>query len=158
MGSVAETFALTRELTIAARPETVWQLLVDGRQAGRWMGVEAQLEPTPGGLYRVEVIPGHVARGTFVEVDPPRRLVFTWGWEPQRDGTQALVTPGSSTVEFVLEPHGEGTRVLFTHRDLPSTEAVESHAVGWDHYLPRLVAAGSGAEPGSDEWAERAES
>jgi uncharacterized protein YndB with AHSA1/START domain len=32
------------------------------------------------GIYRVDV-EGHVARGEYVEVDPPRRVVFTWGWE-----------------------------------------------------------------------------
>jgi uncharacterized protein YndB with AHSA1/START domain len=27
------------------------------------------------------VIPGSTAVGEFVEIDPPRRLVHTWGWE-----------------------------------------------------------------------------
>ena len=71
---------------------------------------------SPGGVYRVEVIPGNVARGVFVELDPPRRLVYTWGWEA---GAGGPVPPGSTTIEIDLVPDGDGTTVHFTHRDLP---------------------------------------
>ena len=46
--------------------------------------------------------------------------------------------PGSSTVEIELVPEGDGTLLRFTHRDLPSAEAADSHSKGWDHYLERL--------------------
>lgn len=152
MASTTETTAVVRELTIAARPETVWEFLVDPVKAQRWMGVSVSLEPHPGGEYRVEVVPGQVASGAFVELDPPRRLVFTWGWEPGEDGSAASVPPGSSTVEIELEPDGDGTRLRFTH-GLPTDDAAAKHAVGWDHYLARLVVAAAGADPGADPWA-----
>ena len=153
MGSVTEETAVVRELTIAARPETVWEFLVDPDKATRWMGIEATLEPTPGGVYRVTVLPGNVASGSFVEVDPPRRLVFTWGWEPGgMEGPGTAAAPGSTTVEIELEPDGEGTHVRFTHRDLPSAEATASHGHGWDHYLERLVGAAASRDPGRDPW------
>lgn len=152
MESATETTVYERELTIGASPETVWQFFVDPAKATRWMGMKATLEPTPGGLYYCEVVPGHTARGEFVELDPPRRLVFTWGWEPGADGAPPLVPPGSSTVEVELEPEGEGTRLRFTHRDLPSAASVQSHAHGWDHYLPRLETAAAGDDPGRDPW------
>lgn len=60
-----------RELTIHARPETIWPLLVNERDAVRWVGLAAALDPRPGGGYRVEVIPGNVVGGTFLELDPP---------------------------------------------------------------------------------------
>ena len=154
MESTTETIAVEREVLIDARPETVWEFLVDPEKAVRWMGQTAELEPRPGGLYRVGVIPGHVARGEFVELDPPHRLVFTWGWEPDEDGASS-VPPGSSTVEIELEPNGSGTRLRFTHRDLPSTESAESHGHGWDHYLGRLVTAAAGGDPGTDPWLDR---
>ena len=95
MGSVTEETAVVRELTIAARPETVWEFLVDPDKATRWMGIEATLDPQPGGGYRVTVLPGNVASGSFVEVDPPRRLVFTWGWEPGGStGPERRPSPG----------------------------------------------------------------
>ena len=154
MESTTETIAVEREVLIDARPETVWEFLVDPEKAVRWMGQTAELEPRPGGLYRVGVIPGHVARGEFVELDPPHRLVFTWGWEPDEDGASS-VPPGSSTIEIELEPNGNGTRLRFTHRDLPSTDSAESHGHGWDHYLGRLVTAAAGGDPGTDPWLDR---
>ena len=150
MEATTETTALQRELTIDASPETVWEFLVDSEKATQWMGLDASLDARPGGLYRVEVIPGNIARGEFVEIDPPRRLVHTWGWEP--GGVSKSVPPGSSTIEIELVPMDEGTLLRFTHRDLPSEEAVQSHAHGWDHYLERLRSAAQGGDPGVDPW------
>jgi uncharacterized protein YndB with AHSA1/START domain len=151
MESATSTPSVVRELAIDASPETVWSFLVEPGKATRWMGESASFDARPGGEYRVGVIPGHTARGEFVEVDAPRRLVFTWGWEPGEDGPNP-VPPGSSTVEIELEPEGDGTRLRFTHRDLPGKEAADSHAHGWDHYLERLASAASGGDPGPDPW------
>ena len=151
MASTTETTSLQRELQIDASPETVWEFLVDPEKAQRWMGTSVAIEAQPGGAYRCAVVPGHTARGEVVEVDPPRRLVFTWGWEPDGDGPN-LVPPGTSTVEIELEPEGEGTRLRFTHRDLPSAESATRHEHGWDHYLARLTVAASGGDPGPDPW------
>jgi uncharacterized protein YndB with AHSA1/START domain len=149
MDAIAEGITVEREIAIDASPETVWQFLVDPDKAIRWMGTEATFDLRQGGLYRIAVIPGNVASGEFVEIDEPRRLVFTWGWE---DGASSTVTPGSTTVEFELVADGDGTIVHFSHRGLPTTEAAESHGHGWEHYLGRLAAAGSGGDPGVDPW------
>jgi uncharacterized protein YndB with AHSA1/START domain len=157
VASATETTIVTRELQIDASPETVWDFLVDPVLMTRWMGEVAELDPQPGGMYRVRVLPGNVARGEFVALDPPRRLVLTWGWEEMRPGSSVepgTLPPGASTVEFDLEPNGGGTLLRFTHRDLPSTEAAASHGEGWDHYLGRLTTAASGGDPGRDNWLE----
>jgi uncharacterized protein YndB with AHSA1/START domain len=154
MEQTTEQVTIERELEIAASPETVWSFLVDPDRAVCWMGVSARLDPRPGGEYRVVVLPGHTASGEFVELDPPRRLVFTWGWEPEGD-EPGTVPPGSSTIEIELEPSGEGTRLRFVHRDLPSPASAESHGHGWDHYLGRLEAASAGSDPGPDPWLEQ---
>jgi uncharacterized protein YndB with AHSA1/START domain len=151
MESATETTVVTREIAIDASPETVWQFFVDPEKATRWMGQAATLDPRPGGVYRVEVIPGHTARGEFVELDPPRRLVQTWGWEAGEDGPRS-VPPGASTIEIELVSDGDGTVVRFTHRDLPDAAAAESHAHGWDHYFARLAVAAAGGDPGEDPW------
>jgi uncharacterized protein YndB with AHSA1/START domain len=142
-----ETTRVDRELTIAASPETVWSFLVDPAKATRWMGQSATFAAEPGGEYVCNVIPGHTARGEFVEVDEPRRLVFTWGWEGENP-----VPPGSSTIEFELTADGDGTHVRFVHSGLPSAEAASSHAHGWDHYFERLAIAAPGGDPGPDPW------
>ena len=147
MDATTETTSVERELSIAASPETVWEFLVDPEKMTRWMGETATLEPRPGGLYQVGVIPGHTARGEIVEFDPPRRLVFTWGWD-----SGSAVEPGSSTIQLELVPEGEGTLVRFAHVGLPDAESAQSHAHGWDHYLARLVGAAGGSDPGCDLW------
>jgi uncharacterized protein YndB with AHSA1/START domain len=146
----SETTAIQREIAIAARPETVWEFLVDPDKAVRWMGRSAEMDPRPGGAHRVEVISGNVASGVFVELDPPRRLVYTWGWET---GTAAADVPaGSTTIEIDLVPDGDGTMVHFVHRDLPSADSAARHAQGWEHYFERFVAVAEGREPGEDPW------
>jgi uncharacterized protein YndB with AHSA1/START domain len=151
MDAATETTAVERTISIAASPETVWEFFVDPEKLTRWMGLSADVDPRPGGIYRCEVIPGHTARGEYVELDPPRRLVFTWGWEAG-DKTDQAVPPGSSTIEIDLAPDGDATILRFVHRDLPGAEAAESHAHGWDHYLPRLVIAAGGDDAGTDPW------
>ena len=141
--------AVRREIQIAARPETVWEFLVQPEKATRWMGQAASLDPRPGGEYRVEVISGNVALGEFVEVDPPHRLVWTWGWEP---GTPMPLPSGSTTIEVELVPDGDGTLLRFTHSGLPDADATEKHAHGWDHYLERLAIVARGDDPGRDTW------
>lgn len=155
MPEIAESMAVTREVTIDASPETVWEFLVDPAKVTLWMGESVEYDPRPGGIMRLGVVPGRTALGEFVEIDPPRRLVYTFGWEPQGD-TPAAVPPGTSNVEFELTPTGGSTHVKFVHRDLPTAASADSHAEGWDHYLQRLVTAGGGGYPGRDPWLDRA--
>jgi uncharacterized protein YndB with AHSA1/START domain len=149
--AVTEGVSVVREIAIAASPETVWELLTSEGEAVRWMGQSARFDLRPGGLYRVQVVPGNIACGEFVEIDPPHRLVLTWGWE---EGASPVAV-GTSRVEFNLTPHGAGTLLRFRHVDLPSPEAAESHGRGWDHYLERLVTLATGGQPGVDPWIER---
>lgn len=142
--------AVTREVKIEARPETVFSFLTDPKKLMRWKGVEADLEPRPGGAYRVNVTGSGLVVGEFVEVEPNRRVVFTWGW----DGNDS-VPPGSSTVEITLVPDGDHTILRLTHSGLPTDEERAGHATGWEHYLARLVVAAAGGDPGVDPWTQK---
>jgi uncharacterized protein YndB with AHSA1/START domain len=135
---------IEREIRIEASPETVFELLTEQEQYVRWKGRNARLDARPGGEFWVEINDQAKAVGEYVEVDPPRRVVFTWGWE----GNDA-VPPGSSTVEVTLEPDGAGTILRLLHRGLPAP-AVAGHSHGWDLYLSRLVEVGAGKDPGPD--------
>src|SRR3954470_2963158 len=148
--ATTETVSVERELVIDASPATVWELLTDEHEATRWMGQAAQFDLRPGGRYRVEVIPGNTARGEFVEIDPPHRLVYTWGWE---DGGSATSVPsGSSMIEFDLVPEGSATLLRFRHSGLPSAQSAASHVHGWHHYFARLATVPAGGDPGADPW------
>jgi uncharacterized protein YndB with AHSA1/START domain len=153
MDAATDTTVYERTLAIDASPETVWEFLVDPEKLMRWKGINADLETQPGGIFRCEVIPGHIARGEYVEIDKPNKLVFTWGWDGSDD-----VPPGSSTIEIELASDGDGTGLRFVHKDLPNAEAIASHAHGWDHYLPRLETAAGGGDPGDDPWVTQAPS
>jgi uncharacterized protein YndB with AHSA1/START domain len=140
---------VTREIRIDASPETVFPFLIEPEKLMRWMGVEAELDPQPGGIYRVHVSKDWVARGEFVAVEPFVRVAFTWGWENDAVG----LPPGASLIEVTLEPDGDATIVRLRHSRLPSDEARASHTDGWEHFLARLEIAAAGGDPGPDPWA-----
>ncbi len=136
---------LLREVVISASRATVFELLTDPRRHVEWLGTEAELDPRPGGIYRVVVGGGPVSLGRFVEVVPNERVVFTFGW----DEPDHPIPSGSTTVEIDLIPEGDKTRVRLVHRDLPP-DAVSDHTRGWDHYLSRLVLVAGGGTAGPD--------
>jgi uncharacterized protein YndB with AHSA1/START domain len=131
---------------IDARPERVFDYFTRPEAIVRWMGDYAVLDPQPGGEFTLD-INGVPVRGRYLEIEPPRRLLISWG----HAGSERL-PPGASTVEITLTPERDGTTVRVVHRDLPALEA-EQHAVGWAHFLERLVDAGAGRDPGPDPWA-----
>lgn len=132
-------------IDIAAAPETVFEYLVTAVGMIAWMGQYAELDPTPGGRFAVDIA-GHAIRGEYLHVERPRRVVVSWGMQ----GSDTLPA-GASRVEFTLIPIGTGTRVELTHSDLPDGE-IRGHAYGWAHFLPRLATAGPGGEAGVDDW------
>lgn len=130
---------------IDAAPETVFPFFTDPARYVQWMGTTARINPTPGGEYRVHIRGGVETVGEFVEIKPPKRLVFTWGWT-----NDPAVPPGSARVEVTLEPERGGTRVVLRHHGLPSAEQINHHRHGWQQYLERLALRASGTDPGPD--------
>lgn len=135
-----------REVVIDATPEMVFPFLVDADQHVQWCGTEAELDPTPGGTYRVLVAGGYQAAGQFVEVVPNEKVVFSFGWDQEGNP----ITPGSTEVEITLHPEGSKTRLRLVHRGLPDEQAVREHTDGWSHYLDRLTIAAAGGDAGPD--------
>ena len=133
-------------IDIDAPPEVVFAHLVSAQRMVSWMGQHAELEPTPGGGFAVD-INGSLVRGRYLEVDPPHRVVVSWGMAGSED-----LPPGSSRVEFTLTPTETGTRLDLVHTGLREPKA-SGHATGWVHFLARLRAAASGTAPGPDPWA-----
>jgi len=130
---------------IAASPELVFRYFTDPDRYRQWMGGDVDLEAVPGGVYRVVMREGVATSGHFVEVDPPRRVVFTWGWTDLFP-----VPPGSSRVEVTLTAEAGGTRVVLRHSGLPTDETRAQHRTGWEMYLSRLAERAVGRDPGPD--------
>jgi uncharacterized protein YndB with AHSA1/START domain len=140
------------ERRIAAPPEVVFSYFTDPKRYKLWQGVDADLDPRPGGVFRVRMTgrSRHIAIGEYVEVDPPTRVVFTWGWE--RDDSlldeQVDVPPGSSTVEVTLLRDGDATILRLRHSGLPTDRTCRFHDWGWDSTVERLVIVAEGGDPG----------
>ncbi|MGH8923404.1 MAG: SRPBCC family protein [Acidimicrobiia bacterium] len=150
MTSPNDSTWVSEELLIAAARETVFEFFVDPTLMRTWMGEHVVLDPRPGGTFAVDIGPNR-ARGSYVEVVAPERVVFTWGWE-ESEG----VPPGSSTVTFTFESVGDGTLLRMVHEGLSAEEAAR-HRHGWAHYLSRLTVAAPGGEPGPDPHGEGSE-
>src|SRR5262249_56262890 len=112
--SMTDPDVLEVSVHIKAPPETVFGYFTDPVKYPQWMGSEVTIEATPGGRYRVKMRDGVEVSGQFVEVEEPRRIVFTWGWTHD-----LAVAPGSTRVEVSLTEDGDGTIVVFRHHALP---------------------------------------
>ena len=113
---------------------TVFSYLVQPEKFVLWMGTEATIDARPGGAFRLDVDGEHIASGTIEAVDPPHRVVLTWGWEGSED-----VPPGSTTVEITLEARGRETLLRLRHTGLPNEAQRDVHAAGWSDYLAQLA-------------------
>jgi len=134
---------------ITAPPEAVYPYFTRPEAILTWMGDHAVLDAAPGGVFSLD-INGVPVRGRYLELDPPHRLLISWG-----HAGSALLPPGGSTLEITLAAIPEGTRVSIEHRDLPPEEAAK-HAIGWAHFLARLTIAATGMDPGPDPFAQPA--
>jgi uncharacterized protein YndB with AHSA1/START domain len=103
-----------------------------------WQNTLAEADPRVGGVLRVAMKDRHgteyAAGGEYTEVDPPRRLAFTWTWDLFPDRHMMV------EVGFGAEPSG-GTTVTVTHSGLPDEDSKAGHAEGWRETLANLAAA-----------------
>jgi uncharacterized protein YndB with AHSA1/START domain len=135
---------------IDAPREDVFRAWTEPEQIRIWWGPgaftcpEAAVDLRPGGSYRFAMQPTEgdrfIVGGTYREVQPPARLVYTWRWEtgPAADGSESLVT-----VEFLDK--GERTELVLTHGELPETHTPEPYKMGWDGGLDKFEALLSGS-------------
>jgi uncharacterized protein YndB with AHSA1/START domain len=122
-------------IRIQAPAHTVFEMLTEAELLTEWMAREAEVDRRPGGVFRWVYENGDVVLGSFIEIDPPRRLVLDYGWEqPASRG----IPPRSTTVEITLEEVDGATLLRLVHRGLPAAER-DSHRAGWEYFLERLV-------------------
>lgn len=144
---------LVKEILIDAEPETIWPFLVDPEKHIEWSGTVAELDPRPGGIYRVLMAGEHQSLGEYVEIVPNEKVVYTFGWEMEGNP----ITPGSTRVEITLQREGTKTLLRLVHSGLPDEQAVVDHGEGWGHYLDRLVTVVTGGTVHPDVTFEKAQ-
>lgn len=137
----------TKSVVLPVSPEEAFALITEPERLRRWQAVTATVDLRAGGSYRWTVTPGHVAEGTFREVEPGRRVVFGWGWNGSED-----LPADASTVTITVEPVVDGSRVTLVHDGLDDAQAA-LHAEGWDHFLERLERLAATGDAGPDDWA-----
>ena len=119
----------------------VYAAWTDPQQVSQWMApsddfgaTEATMDVRVGGRYRIVMrAPDgemHRVGGTYEEVVPNRRLVYSWAWEstPERQ----------SRVTVELHPAGDSTELVITHDRFFDTEARDKHDHGWQGCLARF--------------------
>jgi uncharacterized protein YndB with AHSA1/START domain len=137
----ADTVTLTR--IIDAPREEVFRAWTEPEQIRRWWGPgeftcpSAEIDLRPGGSYRLTMQPTEgdpfIVAGTYREVDPPARLVYSWRWEtgPAADGSESLVR-----IDF--QDRGGQTELVLTHTDFPESHGPAPYQMGWEGGLEKF--------------------
>lgn len=126
---------LTLEREFAAPVARVFAAWTDPRLMAQWWGPEGMTCPVcevdlrVGGRYRTcmkgEKGDEHWVSGEYREIEPGRRLVFTWAWEENgKRGHDMLV-------EVNFARAGTSTRVTLTQSNFATLEACNNHRAGW---------------------------
>ncbi len=121
--------SLTITRTIAARPEIVFDALIEPEGLKMWIGPDegpvliAESDGRVGGkfLLRFQMLDGseHEAVGEYLEVERPRKLAMTWQWQNHDDRTV-------SRIDVSLRA------IVGRHRvDLHPLAAAERQGAGW---------------------------
>jgi uncharacterized protein YndB with AHSA1/START domain len=126
----------------AATPARVFEALIKPDLIQRWMCPEVltvasiENDPVVGGTFRLVMLEAdgrtYPATGTYREIDPPRRLAFSWTWENE------AMAGIETEIAIELTPEGENTLFVMTHSGLPSEAERQSHQGGWTSAINQL--------------------
>jgi uncharacterized protein YndB with AHSA1/START domain len=139
VADLAEGYVLA-SVEIAAPPESVFRAMASNEIVDWWVrpGVFNTTDWTGdvrvGGRWRSSGIGNgrpYVIEGEFLEVESPRKLVHTW----HVVGAPAAPT----TVTYLVERIGVGTRVTLRHSGFASREGCHNTAIAWETSFERLV-------------------
>jgi uncharacterized protein YndB with AHSA1/START domain len=120
---------LQRTITIGAPREMVFRYFTDNAHWAAWWGKGSTIEPRVGGRVFIRHPEGTEVVGDVVAIDPPERIVFTYGYVK---GTP--VAPGESQVTIRLDATARGTRLNLLH-EFADEAAMHPHVQGWRYQL-----------------------
>ncbi|MEZ5865543.1 MAG: SRPBCC family protein [Geminicoccaceae bacterium] len=147
-GVLIEPTTLRIQRLLPGPIERVWAFLTESDLRRQWLAA-GKMEMRVGAPFaltwrnhELSDPPGEVPEGfpaehsmasRITELDPPRRLAFTW--------------QNSGDVSFELEPQGREVLLTVTHRRLPDRNTMLMVGAGWHMHLDTLVARASGQAP-----------
>jgi len=123
---------LDRSLLIQARRETVFRFFTDSARWASWWGPGSTIDARPGGRVVIKYPGGVEANGEIIEVAPPERLTFTYGY-----ATGTPIAPGASLVTITLAAagaNGRDTRLNLSH-EFSDAAVRDQHVQGWRYQL-----------------------
>lgn len=142
MKTEEETTLVIKRLIKASR-DRVYAAWTDPKQIGKWFGPEEvttrliEIDPRVGGKFRWDLTTPDgeemTAYGEYRELQPNRKIVFTWQWADDEDWLDH-----TSIVTVELEDAEGGTELRFTHANLPSEASRDRHTEGWNSLLDQL--------------------
>ncbi|MGH6665923.1 MAG: SRPBCC family protein [Pseudolabrys sp.] len=141
---MATATAVKPSLTIKRRfnapPTKIFAAWTDPEKVKHWMGpgevkvLATECDPRKGGRYRwlMQAPNGehHDVSGTYREIIPNEKLVFTWAWKSTPD-RESLVT-------LTFKPDGEGTLFTMLHEQFFDEDARDRHNQGWTGAMDKL--------------------
>lgn len=137
--------SLTLVRRIAARPSIVFDAITTAEGLASWWGPDdgpilaAESDVRIGGAYlvRFQTREGdeHEARGEFLEIEEPKRVVMSFQWV---DGGDLAELGNVSRLELRLREIDGETELTFTHADLKDSSK-SSHERGWAYSLQKLA-------------------
>jgi uncharacterized protein YndB with AHSA1/START domain len=138
---VTDEYSLTVSRAIAAPAEQLFDAWLDAESLGTWLrpsGIletRAETDPHVGGEFRIVMVreaSSVVHVGTYLEIDRPHRLAFTWS-SPKTAFRDTIVT-------VTFEPSSDNSTLVQIHQvGLPDEDARASHQGGWTDILHELA-------------------
>jgi uncharacterized protein YndB with AHSA1/START domain len=134
--AVVDDKILRMERLIAAPPEHVFALWTEPDKLVQWWGPDgfdvpaSAMHVTPGGRWKTTMRSPegtlHTVSGVYRLIDPPRRLVFTWGWDDDNG-----VRGHETEVTVTFEPAPGGTRLVLQQQTFADADQCAKHQYGW---------------------------
>ena len=142
---------LDRTIVINAPREAVFRYFTDSSRWANWWGAGSTIDSRPGGKIYIKYPEGTEVAGEVVEVHPPERIVFTYGYVSGNP-----IPAGSSRVTIQLAAERGATRLTLTH-ELGDAASRDQHIQGWRYQLSlfsNVVAdeINAGASAAVDAW------
>lgn len=127
---------------VQASPQQVYDTWLDAASYPKWFAPDPQsrctevtIDPSVGGKMRICMeSAGHgkiTGVGTFTELVPAKRIVYTWGWEEMPE----MGAGSTVTIDLIAcdNPYGDGpaTEIVLTHEGLKTPIERSEHTGGW---------------------------